>query len=387
MIFTLEALQAEFGDSLLLFYGADNSKPKLILIDGGPSGVYQSSLRPRLEELRNNTDNKQLVLEMVMVSHIDRDHITGILALINELVKKRQANQPLPYKIVRLWHNSFDDFIKKKPETLSAALDAGIQAAAAADFSGEMPLNFPADPANVMVVADIKQGRELRNNATTALSLQLNKPFKDIVVAPAAGKKEVDLGNGLKFIVVAPNQARVDALQAEWDVTIEKLGFAKDAEAAEAIAADYLDKSIPNLSSIVVLAEADGKRMLLTGDARGDDIIAGLRSAGLLENERLHVDLLKLPHHGSDRNVRIDFFRMVTADRYVISANGMHENPDIETLRMISEARGQSEFKIYLTNREERLVKFFDEEKAKGKKYEAVFRDPAALSVEVKLGS
>ena len=43
--------------------------------------------------------------------------------------------------------------------------------------------------------------------------------------------------------------------------------------------------------------------MLLTGDARGDDVLAGLREAGLLRRSPLHVDVLKLPHHGSDRNV------------------------------------------------------------------------------------
>ncbi len=101
MIFTLEALQADFGDSLLLHYGSEES-PKIILIDGGPDGVYQNSLRPRLEELREQNAGNPIVLEMVMVSHIDRDHITGILALTNELLKKKQAKQELPYNIVRV---------------------------------------------------------------------------------------------------------------------------------------------------------------------------------------------------------------------------------------------------------------------------------------------
>jgi hypothetical protein len=35
--------------------------------------------------------------------------------------------------------------------------------------------------------------------------------------------------------------------------------------------AAFVDQSVPNLSSIVVLAELGGKRMLLTGDACGED--------------------------------------------------------------------------------------------------------------------
>ena len=51
MIFTLEALEAEQGDSLILHYGRTD-RPRFIIIDGGPDGVYESSLRPRLEELQ-----------------------------------------------------------------------------------------------------------------------------------------------------------------------------------------------------------------------------------------------------------------------------------------------------------------------------------------------
>jgi len=53
MLFTLEALQAKHGDSLLLHYGKPKA-PKLIVIDGGPAGVYKASLRPRLAELSDD---------------------------------------------------------------------------------------------------------------------------------------------------------------------------------------------------------------------------------------------------------------------------------------------------------------------------------------------
>src|SRR5262252_3492897 len=48
----------------------------------------------------------------------------------------------------------------------------------------------------------------------------------------------------------------------------------------------YSDKSVPNLSSIVCLIEKNGKRVLLTGDARGDKIREGLDNAGLLVDGR-----------------------------------------------------------------------------------------------------
>lgn len=39
--------------------------------------------------------------------------------------------------------------------------------------------------------------------------------------------------------------------------------------------------SVANLSSVVVLAAVGKKRMLLTGDARGDKILEGLELVGL----------------------------------------------------------------------------------------------------------
>jgi hypothetical protein len=52
---------------------------------------------------------------------------------------------------------------------------------------------------------------------------------------------------------------------------------------------------------------------------------------------KFHVDVLKVPHHGSDRNISSEFFNTVIADYYVISANGGDDNPSIDTLKWIIE--------------------------------------------------
>jgi hypothetical protein len=209
-------------------------------------------------------------------------------------------------------------------------------------------------------------------------------------MAPRTGRKTVEWGDGLRLTALGPNQDRIQALHADWEREIKRRGWATDQE-GRALAAAYVDTSVYNLSSLIVLAELNGKRMLLTGDARGDDILGGLGAAGLLKTGRVHVDLLKLPHHGSDRNVETDFFRRVTADHYVVSGNGEHGNPEIATLQMISEARGKADFTLHLTNRDgennlgNRLRDFFTAEKDKGKKYTVEFRKEKALSLRVDL--
>ena len=66
----------------------------------------------------------------------------------------------------------------------------------------------------------------------------------------------------------------------------------------------------------------------------------------------LHVDLFKLPHHGSDRNVTKTFFKTVTADEYIVSANGKDGNPDYSTLSwLITAAKDQQrQITIHVTN-------------------------------------
>jgi beta-lactamase superfamily II metal-dependent hydrolase len=107
---------------------------------------------------------------------------------------------------------------------------------------------------------------------------------------------------------------------------------------------------VPNLSSIVFLARYGGRTILMTGDARGDYIVDGLDRAHLLRDGRAKLDVLKLQHHGSARNADKKFFETVVADHYVISANGKYGNPDPPTFDAIVAARGQTGYRIWLTN-------------------------------------
>ncbi len=77
MILSVEALQAGKGDCLILHFGTPD-RPRFIVIDGGPAGTYEDFLRPRLKEIHSvwqRQDDGKLDIEMIMVSHIDDDHI------------------------------------------------------------------------------------------------------------------------------------------------------------------------------------------------------------------------------------------------------------------------------------------------------------------------
>jgi hypothetical protein len=67
--------------------------------------------------------------------------------------------------------------------------------------------------------------------------------------------------------------------------------------------------------------------LLLTGDAHGKDVVTAWKKLELGTNS-VKIDLLKMPHHRSVRNVTEDFLRFFVAYHYVFSANGKFENPD-----------------------------------------------------------
>lgn len=375
MVFTLEALRALHGDCLLLHYGTKDD-PKTVLIDGGPGAVYAQTLKPRLRELRDHLiglgrikDDDALPLVLAMVSHIDSDHIGGLIALTNDADGGLGLPHPAWVEPKTLWHNTFED--------MAGPAIAPI---------GELP---HAESKTAAVVASVPQGKKLRAAAET-LGWELNRPFDGLVQAPEKGGQKVKLDDDTSIVVVGPRADEVAGLRTEWAEQVERH---RKREATAAEIAAYEDESPYNLSSIVCLAVQGDHKMLLTGDARGDHILASLNAAGLTRDGRLHVDILKIPHHGSIRDVEKDFFERITADHYVISASGRYGNPETETLDLIADSRPKAdEFTIGLTyaaleeDLGERLKKFVAERAAAGHKFRVATRSDPDLSLAIDLG-
>jgi hypothetical protein len=346
MFFSLDVRRARKGDCLVLHYGS-KTNPGLGLIDGGPSQVYGPHLKPRLEQIRKSRKlgpNDPLPVDFMMVSHIDDDHINGILELTKELLEAKAAKKPLPFKIQSVWHNTFDDIIGNNPKELTAAVTAQF---GTASLSGE-PETDGLNPDVARVLASVSQGFRLRDDLR-GLKLRINPEFEGKLVIAKKKAKTLDMGKGLKFTVVGPMHDEIAALQKDHDTFLKK----KEKEGTASVLAAFTDSSVANLSSVVVLAEVGKKRMLLTGDARGDKVLEGLELVGLLKNDgksTMHVDVFKGPHHGSDRNADPILFRRVTADHYVFSGNGEHGNPERETLQMLLDERGdEDDYTIHLT--------------------------------------
>jgi hypothetical protein len=347
MIFSLDVRRARQGDCLLLHFGSSDD-PGLAIIDGGPASVYKPHLKPRLlaiRKARGLAANEPLPVDLLMVSHVDDDHLQGLLDLTGEMTASSSA--PM-LRVLNFWHNSFDEIIGNDPAELTAAVAAQF---GAASLKGALPAGATVDStedeevvvSNLKVLASIAQGHRLRGDAEK-LGFPLNLEFDGKLIL--AGKEVHDIANGLTCTVAGPMKPELLKLQKDHDKWLKTQKKSRP----EAALAAYIDKSVSNLSSIVALVKADGKRILLTGDARGDKILKGLELSKIIKTGgAMHVDILKVPHHGSANNLEKEFFSRVTADHYVFSGDGQHGNPEREAFEMLFAARGKQPFTIHLT--------------------------------------
>lgn len=366
-MFSLHVIQAEFGDCLLLEYGSQSER-HFILIDGGPSSIFDDHLRPVLEQKVVPVGK----LERVILSHVDNDHIVGLVDLFTELRAQQVNQQPLFVSVGGLWHNSFQRTIDPDGN-LAPRLQTILSVPGAQSVMSDSAVSLNGIP----------EGNKLRQLAQL-LQIPPNTDVSEPITVDAA-TAPVTLAN-LELTVVGPTKANLEALRKEWEKWLDKHEDAI-ADGDPKVMANA-DRSVPNLSSICVVAAADGRRVLLTGDARSDHILDGLRARQFLDNAgRAHFDVLKMPHHGSDRNMTKAFLKNITADKYVFSANGKYGNPDLATLIWLVEAakEGQRTPVLFMTNETGDTTKLVEEYPPAEYSYSLEFLPAGESSMELAL--
>jgi len=362
----LHIYQSANGDCLLL----ESAGGKRILCDGGMSTSLETFVAPHLGRLRDDGEE----LDLVYVSHIDQDHIGGILRLLrNELdwrVFDHQRNQgnhharepksPRPPPIRGLWHNAFRDQITKNRGDIEDLLVAAGPALLATQHEELIELGDRF----LTIATSIPEALEVTKLASDKLlGIPINqRPGEtDEPKLLLAGGAAIRLGD-LDITIVGPTEKELRSLRSGWDEWLrnnrqkvrdlnERLrrrldefatgaGVFKSTDLGEWNGVPDLDGvTAPNVASLVLLVEENGKRVLLTGDAQQKVLLDCLRAAGLLPDGHLHLDVLKVQHHGSEHNWDDAFGRAVSADHYVFCGNGAHGNPEPSVLQKVFDSR------------------------------------------------
>jgi beta-lactamase superfamily II metal-dependent hydrolase len=362
----LQVFQSGKGDCLLLT-SADGHH---MLVDGGMPAAYAEHVAPAMGDLEAAGEH----LDLVYVSHIDQDHVGGILRFFDDAVAWRvfdfqTANgnasfpapeRPRPPTVRKVWHNAFAEQIGRNAGAIGNLLAASAAALSAAEEEELTAASVRHADLATSVNEAIRLSRRLDADQ---LGIPTNPDFGGRLAFVRTDVQTIALGS-VRLTVIGPFAADLRTLRKCWNQWLRdnKKALAKikddarrDAERLEASELDrvlfpFLEEAkelgqrafvtAPNLASLMLLAEEGGKTVLLTGDGHSDDILKGLRAAGhLTDGAGLHVNVLKVQHHGSEHNIDDAFCRTITADEYVFCGNGEHENPELDVIRAIVRSR------------------------------------------------
>lgn len=338
-----EAIDAAHGDAILVRYQGNAGFQRIILVDAGPKSAhdengdkyvpYEKRVIPRLLQIKAERDKKSasediragqptLALDLVMCTHIDDDHIAGVERLYGCLSGNGQCADDGDLVEARtLWFNSFS--------TLMGELDI--------DEAVAEPLS-------------VTQGEHLTSFAQ-ATGATINKGAPGQLVAVGQLPKGFAPA---KITVTNPDKKALEKLRKDWLADVKKNKGKKTAAEPSATGGEVKfkpDNAVANLSSIVLLVEVFGRKLLLTGDQRGDHVLKGLINTKKAKGGKLHVDIMKVPHHGAIGNNPKEFVAAVTADTYVFCANGKDQNPDPPVLALVAaEAKKGRKFTMAFTN-------------------------------------
>jgi beta-lactamase superfamily II metal-dependent hydrolase len=115
------------------------------------------------------------------------------------------------------------------------------------------------------------------------------------------------------------------------------------------------DLDILNSSSIVLIVNYKGKKVLFTGDGHPELICDALERRGYSREKKITFDYVKLPHHGSKYNISERFISIIRCSNFIVSTNGgkgKSKHPDRETIAkvVVNCERAESKNMCFLFN-------------------------------------
>lgn len=351
-MFRLTMHPASEGDCLVLAWGS-KTEPHHALIDLGRQGDFKR-LRPRLEQGHR--------IDLFAISHIDADHIAGAMPMYKK---------PAPFAPADVWFNGF----------------AHLAAAKARRDSLEA---FSVDQGNKLEII-------IRDNGWP-----WNVAFGGgpVSVDSSNGLVARDLPGGLRVTLLSPTDEKLATLHKDWEKWLRKEGLLPDdpEDAApakleimghqdinprhidvDALAARRLteDDEPPNGSSIALLAEFEGKRVLLGADAHPSCVVATLERLGFSAANRLKLDLCKLCHHGSAANTSPGLLSLIDCARFALSTDGSHHgHPDAEAIARVL-MNDPTRNKVFYFNNLHPQAKIWDDRELKAEwRYSCTYPNP-----------
>jgi hypothetical protein len=302
----IKFLKAGSGDSILISHQTHH-----ILIDGGNEPDYL------LAQLTNIYASSQCI-DLLVITHHDDDHINGILVFLERVVKREFG----------------DHFIKEVIFNSPRAIHGTLP-----QINSQL-LSYRQAYLAENLLEQINPTWEICNEDTR------QKIFKDMTLHFLSPTQEdIDIYSN------RPGAYLSSDFKCDWSVPIDDL--------VPFISDDSKDSGIANKTSVVIIAETPGRRVLLTGDVTPDRLLVILQKLCAKENkDRIKFDYVKLPHHGSYRSLTKSIIEKLDCHNFIISTNSSkYFLPNKRTLiKILLWLKRQDEDINFLFNYEEALL-------------------------------
>lgn len=301
----IHMLKAEHGDCFLISFENSVGNKMNILVDGGVRKTYKEELKGILSDIVNREEQ----LDIIIVTHIDNDHIGGIISLFED-----------------------KDFVKTlKPKEIIYNF-----------YSPEIEYNTKD------TYVSYTQGDHL-----SKLLKEYNVQETCKIKISKAKSGTIFKFDNMELYILSPLPSDINALNEDWKKNTNQITSYKD---------DYKDSienwnnfeetytpSLTNKSSISFIMKLKSKLVLMMGDAPPDIIYNQLiqykNYIGHPLDAPLQFSAVKLSHHGGENSINKKLLSSIICNDFMISTNGkIYKHPRKKTMIQILKDNPKARF-------------------------------------------
>lgn len=275
----IKVLKAFNGDCIIVSYGGEEKHN--ILIDGGQGRVCFQQLHTYVDSVKK-AGNK---IDLLILTHIDSDHIDGILRLLSQ--------KTFDFSIIKeIWFNfgkGLKDMLGINGENNQVSLY---------DNTAEISWKQGVDLEEIVQKAGIRRRlvTKLERFSVGGASITILSPSKEVLKKFSEQDKEEKATTQIAY-------------SNDYQKSINELNQKEQERQV----------SLTNKSSIACLFEFEGLSILLLGDADAAEIVKSLTELGYSKNNKLKVDFCKIAHHASRHNTNNELIQILDCSNYIIS--------------------------------------------------------------------
>lgn len=301
------------GDCIAMRYGnleKGKEHQTVIVVDGGYAGTWKNTLKPHLIKFYDCEINAKLHIDLVILSHPDLDHVSGLVEMAkDEDVEIRHILMHRPWEeLSPLWFKDGRITKNSLKERLGEAFEKAKE--------------FDVLTKNI-TKSDPEVGSYFFNDASITI-LGPTPDFYKICIANCE-KTPQQRDN----VVSQPHVQGGKGLYGFEPYIKGRIRWYNDE-----------NTSPINESSLIILFEYEGVKVLLTGDAGKQGLTNAIKYAKMLGVKLNDCDIIKMPHHGSRKNVSPSIMNAFVGSEklyYSCASDDLGHHPSLRLINLMNE--------------------------------------------------